>query len=297
MQFSYYLKICRQKYHLTQEQLVQELHNFDELFANLDFVTLSRWERGITYPSVDKQLKIIETFQKYTSSIFPCYESTNFEELQAQICQTGIENIIGKNKQLVLNFPSAYIIADDLKITHLKDNKNIQSVVNIATSLDKEFTQQYSQIKDKNFKEWALHPSSLFLICEYKEQFFGLLFILRLKPEIFEKIINLQMHEEDIEVKHFANLDEDGCSYLLNFFAHSDKSASLLFVRYYAHLIAYQNSTLEVGVATMMDEGKKLMGRLNISHYKDKKHQISFYRAPLKDILINESLLKILFTK
>ena len=300
MKFNEYLKSCRKTYKLTQEELVQELYNFDESFIGVDTRTLTRWEQAQTQPSIDRQMTIVKYFQTLSSSVFPCFEEYDTEEVQAQICRVGISNIIGKNRELVLNFPASYIIVDDLKITHLRHSDTIDSTIKIAMRLDKEFTESYSQLQDKNFKDWAMHPSTLFLICEVDKQFFGLLFTLRLKPEIFDKIMNFEMQEKDLDVSHFASYDEDGCSYLLNFFAHSPKAASLLYLRYYAHLIANQDSISKVGALTMMSEGKKLIERIKLSHKESAViygHSIYSYEAPLSDVLINEAVLKMIFQK
>ena len=300
MKFNEYLKSCRQNYNLTQEELVQELYNLDENFIGVDTGTLSRWERATTKPNIDRQISIIKFFQTKSNSVLPCFEKYDYNEIQSQICKTGIQNIIGKNKDLVLNFPSSYIMADNLKVTHLRHSDSIDNIIQIALLLDKEFTNNYSQILDKNFKSWAMHPSSLFLVCEFKKQFFGLLFSLRLKPHIFDKIINFEMQENELDSSHFATMEEDGCNYILNFFAHSQKAATILYLRYYAHLIANQNNISRVGVQTMMEEGKKLIKNIHISYYKDakfNKHQISSYQSPLSDILINPDVLKMIFQK
>ncbi len=300
MKFNEYLKSCRQKYQLTQEELVQELYNYDEDFIGVDTRTISRWEASQTKPSIDRQITVVKYFSAVSGKTLSCFEDYSTQEIEAQICKVGISNILGKNRELVLNFPSSYIMADNLKITHLRHSQAIDNTIKIVMRLDKEFTDSYSQILGSDFKEWALHPSTLFLICEVDLQFFGLLFTLRLKPEIFDKIMNFEMQEKDINTSHFATFEEEGCSYFLNFFAQSQKAASLLYLRYYAHLIANQNSISKVGALTMMSEGKKLIERINISHKKDTtidKYKISSYEAPLSDVLINQAVLKMIFQK
>ncbi len=300
LKFNEYLKLCRQENSLTQEEFIQGIYDLDEQFMGVDTGTVSRWERDITQPSIDRQISIVKYFQTKSNDIFPCFNTYSPQEIQAHICKIGIENIIGKNKELVLNFPSSYIMADNLKITHLRHTEQIDNTIKIAISLDQEFTNNYSQLSDKNFKSWAIHPSSLFLICEYNEQFFGLLFTLKLKPEVFEKIMSFEMEEKDLSSKHFATSGEDGCDYLLNFFAQSQKAAALLYLRYYASLIANQNSILNVGALSMMEEGKKLIERINLSHYTDSEidgHKLSSYQAPLDKVLINRDVLKMIFQK
>jgi len=50
----------------------------------------------------------------------------------------------------------------------------------------------------------------------------------------------------------------------------------------------------------MMEEGKKLIERINLSHYTDREidgHMISSYQAPLDKVLINRDVLKMIFQK
>ena len=300
MKFNEYLKSCRKKYKLTQEELVQKLSAYDENFMGVDTRTLSRWEVAQTQPSMSRQITVVNYFSTLSGHVLSCFENYTKDEIQAQICKIGLANLLGKNKELVLNFPSSYILADNIKITHLRDSKTIDKTISVALRLDKEFTDNYSQILGSDFKEWALHPSTLFLVCEVQDQFFGLLFTLRLKTEVFEKIMSFEMEEKDLNLSHFASFNEDGCNYILNFFAQSQKAASLLYVRYYAHLIANQDTISKVGAIAMMSEGKKLIERINLSHLKEMSidgYKLSSYEATLKDVLVNQAVLKMIFQK
>jgi len=250
MKFHDYIKKCREENSLTQEQLIDKLYLHNTTFKSLDTVTLSRWERNITQPSIDKKLKIIKFFSDYTGIIFPYFNAHDYKEIEDNICKNTIDNILGKNKELVLNYPSNYIEADELKIQKLRDIKDINNIIDISVSLDQEFTQHFSQLKDENFLMLAKHPASSFFICEYKEQFFGLLFSLHLKKDIFEKLMNFEMQEVDIKDEHFVVDDEVGCEYLLNFFSYSQKVAALLFISYYNYLIDNQKQIIEIGVGT-----------------------------------------------
>ena len=79
-------------------------------------------------------------------------------------------------------------------------------------------------------------------MCEFNDQFFGLLFTLRLKPDIFSKLVNFEMEESDIDIDDFASSEEMGSDYFLSFIALNDDVASLLFIKYYAQLIANQKN-------------------------------------------------------
>jgi transcriptional regulator with XRE-family HTH domain len=300
LQFNEYLKTCRERYNLTQEELVQELYNTDDEFSGLNTGTLSRWERSATQPSLSKQVGIIKVLQNYNNTVFPCFEELDDKEIENSICKVGIHNLLGNNKKLVLNFLSNVIQVDDMSIIHVRHAENINQILTMPHALDKELTNNFSILEDEHFKTWALHPSNLFLISEYEGQFLGMLFTLRLKPEVFEKIMNFEMKEEDIKVEDFASFEENGCNYILSFFSSNEKSASLLFLRYYAHLIANQKVISDVGALTILDDGRKLINRLNLKHLKEmqvNEGHLSSHRAILSEVLINEPVLKMIFQK
>lgn len=61
--FSLLLKI-RSEYSLTQAEMVEKLSLFHKVFANLDLITYSRWERGISMPSTLRIIQLL-TFAEY----------------------------------------------------------------------------------------------------------------------------------------------------------------------------------------------------------------------------------------
>ena len=300
MHFSEYLKSCRVNCGFTQGQLTQELYfHDDDNFEGLDITTISKWERGITSPKGPRQVSILKFFQKQTGLALPCFDNYSAQETEEMICKTGMESLLGKSKELVLNFPSAMIGADDLNVYQLRESKMIDKVIDINMDLDKDFNQDTSELQSAQFKEWALHPSSSFYACEYNEQFFGLLFSLRLKPEAFEKIMNVEIEERDLTVDDFASFEEMGCNHMISFFAMSEKAAAMLFIRYYAHIIANQKIIAEVGLATMMEDAKKLISNMNL-HYHGSKSlgdglELQTYRETLPDFLACERVVKMIF--
>ncbi len=302
MYFNEYLKLCREKNNLTQEQLVSDLYSHDiTMFESLDTSTLSKWERSIVKPKISRQVSILKYFQQKTGIALPCWDSYSSKETEELICKVGMQNLLGKSKELVLNFPSSMIGADDLHVYQLRNSENMDKIIDININLDKDFNHDTTQFQSEQFKEWALHPSSSFYACEYKEQFFGLLFTLRLKPEVFEKIMDLEIEEKDLTVNDFALPEEMGCNHMISFFAMSEKAAALLFIRYYAHLIANQKFIADVGVATMMEEAKKLINNMNLNYHSSKSVgeglELQTYRETLPNFLASEKVVKMILSK
>jgi hypothetical protein len=160
-------------------------------------------------------------------------------------------------------------------------------------------------ITKKDLKKFASYPSNLFLVAQAKQQFMGMFFCLKLKPSSFEKLLSLELKVSDLEEKDFATASERGSIFHLSFFTYNETIASLFYIRYYAYLIKNQKYILDIGTTAVLESAKKLLEKLNIKHLKDIKYKdikykdinISIHKSTLEDVLLNESVLKALFTK
>ncbi len=300
MKFNEYLKSCRQKYNLTQEEMTQNLYAFDDVFKALDIGTFSRWERGVTKPNMQKHISIVKFFQTKSNHILSCFAHTDKDHIEDEICKMGIRNLIGKSKEYILNFPTKSFKVDDICIKHIRNTDDIDKVLKIPYSVIENLTGNVYDLSFEAIKAWALHPSNLFLLSEYKGEFAGILFTLRLKLDTFEKIINFEMDLKDISLNDFASFNEIGCNLPMAFFAYNDKSSTLLVLRYYAHLIANQDLITHIGAVPLLDGAKTIVQKMNMQLYKEKNVKqgtLSSYHAPLSEVLINEAVLKMIFHK
>lgn len=302
MEFSGYLRTCREAIGLTQEELVFELYRFDtEQFGGLETVTLSRWERGITTPHLSRQVSILKYFQKKKGIALPCLERFSHDELERMICETGMHNLLGKSKKLILNFPSKMIGADELLVRQLRESSALDIIIDINMAIDKGFHHKFKEIPAQQIRSWALHPSNTFFVCHYKKQFFGLHFTLRLKPEIFEKIMSREITEKELILDDFASFEEKGSNYVISFFAMNDKAATLLFIRSYAHLIANQKVIEEIGTSVIMEDAVKLLKNMKLTLYKelpyDETYTLKMYREKIDSFLASEYILKMILSE
>jgi hypothetical protein len=107
--------------------------------------------------------------------------------------------------------------------------------------------------------------------------------------------------ERSLTDDDFALFHEKGASYMLSFFAMNETAATMLFIRYYAHLIANQDTIEEVGVATMMKDAQKLIGKMHLEYYATKMLSselvLESYKASLSHFLAHEDVLKMLLAK
>ena len=128
----------------------------------------------------------------------------------------------------------------------------------------------------------------------------GLLFSIKLKPDIFKKIINFEIDLKDVDIEDFADINEVGSIFPIAFFAYNDKCSTLLILRFYAHLIANQECIDSVGATPLLDGAKKIVKKMNMKLHKNKivpQGVLSSYNSTLSNILINEEIMKILFQK
>ena len=302
MQFNEYLKLCRENYSLTQGELVSDLYTHDiDNFASLDNTTLSKWERNIIQPRVSKQVSLIKYFQKHADIPLPCWDNYSIEEAEELICRVGMKNLLGENKQYVCNFPSNFIKMDELIIQPLRNCDDMNTILEMNIELHKNMNHPSTQISIEQFKAWALHPSSSFYVCKYKGMYMGHIFSIRINPEILTKVLDFEMQKSDIVLDDLTTFDEMGSEMLLSFFAANTKSATTLFIRYYAHLIANQRSIKEIGGLTKINEAKKIVASMNLNLYKRKSTDdgvvIEAYRQTLDNALASENVVKMILTK
>lgn len=300
MLFNEYLKKCREKYSFTQEELVQELYSFSDIFEGLDVTTLSRWERNITRPNIDKQIGILKFFKTKSSYILSCFENLKKDAIEEELCKLGVKNLIGSSKEHILNGPTAFFNLSYASLKQIRNAVDIDKALAMPYSVILNLTNNVYDISLETLKEWALHPSSFFLYAEYHEQFAGMSFSLRLKPEVLDAVINFKKSFKDITIADFASFEEQGSHLSVAFFAHNEKIANLLAVRLYAHIIANQDVIQKIAVVTFLEGAKKIAQKMNLKFYQTSKYDqgiFESYCAPLDDVLLNEAVIKMLFQK
>ena len=289
------MKICREKLNLTQENLVSELYNHDDVFQGLDTNTFSRWERGTTKPPISKQTKILEYFFSKFSCYFPFLEMDDLEVVEKKFCSTRIKKLLGKHSKLVMNFPYLHANDSDFIINSASKSTHIEIALHTAINIVNDMYGDDTFYTKERLKELAFHSSNLFLICEYNQQYLGHLFLVRLKTAVYSKIINLEMNYQDIDIDDIASPQESGSYFSLGMFAMNDKALSLLFIRFYANLIVNQENISQAGTLLSKDDALNMVTNVNLKRVGSKGSLIA-YNGNLKEIFLNEQIIKILFS-
>ena len=145
----------------------------------------------------------------------------------------------------------------------------------------------------------ALHPTNLFLVAQSNNTFVGMLLNLRLKPSVFKAVLSFEKSLETLNSDDFATFEEEGSVYPISVFAYNSDIASLLYIRFYAHIIAHQDTIVEVGTIAFVEDAKKLLEKIHLHLLSSKKiagETLSVYSAPLEDVIINKEIFKMIFS-
>jgi len=299
MKFSTYLKTCREELGLTQDALTEALYLFDdELFEGVAPGTLSRWEREVSTPSYRRIEALMRFFQYRFDLPVPCIRTRDAKEAERIMCEEELETLFKPKKMVAdLAFQAEKIGFETITLRH---HPRADELLELNTMLHKSINTPLTRVEEKQFKTWIENPANLFVAVTYKSSFLGLLFALRLKPEIFDAILRLQKRKADLKEEDFAAIDEDGSVYLLSFFALSPHIATQLFRRYYAHLVAYQQNTRETGFVSSFEEALLLAERFGLHQNGETESDgetVLAYRADLFDAMRSTTALKVLFPK
>jgi len=302
MKFGEFLRTCRQNAHMTQEQLVEGLYLFDAvLFSGLDTTTLSKWERSITQPKASKKVSILRFFQEHFHEVLPCFSDISTPENETHLCQMMIKKLIlGKTKDIIMNFPSHMMTPEHLSLTHVRHLKEPHTFLEVAADLRNSVHPSLTQIDTEHLYRWSLHPSSFFITAQYKGFIIGFLFALRVKKHVSRSLLHFEMPFNQLTDEDFASFQECGSHIITHFFAWNEKAATMLMLRFYAHLITHRQQIDQIGAAVYYDDAKTILGNMNIdplTTYHEDGIKIISYRSSIQKVLLNEHVVKILFQK
>lgn len=294
--FSDYLNICREAKQATQNELVDELIALDSSFKFLDTTTLSRWERGVSKPSMGKQVLILRYFSTYYGRIYPFIETAERIDIVKSFCAIGFAGLVGRHKALVMNFPTHQMNKAEFNICEFNESQHKSAAISNNRHLYIELYKDHLCAEQQEL--FADNINNLFLVCDHNDQYFGHFFTLRLKTDVFDDVINFRRTDRSLTNDDIAGADEVGSYYFYGLFAMSNQVISLFYVHFYSYLIQKQECIDELGVIAASKDGKMMARNMNMEcvALQETKTQVNHsFRASLEDILINDNVVKMLF--
>lgn len=294
-QFSDYLRICRENQNLTQSELVATLFAFNPSFECLDTNTLSRWERGVSKPSLTKQTLIIQYFSESFKRIYPFIEEAERIDIEQSFCALGFSKLLGKHK-LVMSFPTQHMDKKRFQTKLIQESHLKQSALSKNLLM---FQEMYSlSLPAAAQQRMAELDSNHFAICEYDDEYYGHFFAIKLRPDAFESALRFELNFAELDSHHIAKDQECGSFLFFGFFGMSDVVMSILWVNFYSWVIKKQSYILEMGAIITTKEGEMIAKNMNTENFFEKELNDKLYRsfrATVKQMLITDNVVKMLF--
>ncbi len=296
--FSNYLTMCREQMGFTQSELVEKLVDLQLGFGGLDTTTFSRWERGVSKPSLSKQTAMIHYLSNYFGRIYPFIGNADKFDIEKGFCGIGFTGLIGRHKDLVMKFPTHQMNQSGFIVGKFSDSEHQKSAFDNNLHIYAELYKR--QLKTEQLAAFSKNPNNLFLVCDHDGQYFGHLFLLRLKPQVFDELIHFKREDSTLTDADIAAMDEVGSYYFYGMFAMSDQIVALLAVHVYSCLIRHQKQVKEIGMIIASKDGQVMAVNMNMQRQAQQttEQQINHsFRASLAEMLINDNVVKMLFNR
>jgi len=291
--FSELLYTYRSLKNFTQDELVNELMQFSNIFSKLNAVTLSRWETNTTNPSIEKKQLIL----KYMYA-------NNFledETLNALVKESYIYlkdylevELTKQYKHIIGNFPEfrnskelVYKFAD----CHNQQN-HLKQVVHIESSMCENLDYE---LKEDKLLKWSKYSSTFAIISKDDEQHAGHFIALKIKNDVAEDIAFHRKIWFDLEENDFCNTNENGTYFLAIFYARSPKIAAIMNIVFYRYLIENSKYIDNILIYTTREDtilATKNYGIEMVKSGHDSVHGYKWYGmiSSLEDILFSSTV-------
>lgn len=294
-QLNDYLRICRENLDMTQSDLVRDLMKYDQIFSSLDTTTMSRWERGVSKPSLSKQTVLLHFFSERFNRIYPLIEQAERVEIEKSFCALGFSKLLGRHK-LVMSFPTQHMDKNAFLVKLIHRSRLRQSALSKNLLI---FQEMYGlPLSCQAISKMADNPSNHFSVCEYEGEYYGHFFALKLHPEIFERAMNFEMDFNQLDDQHIASPEQPGSYLFFGFFGMSETVISILWVHFYSCLIKQQAVIQDLGAIITSKEGEMIAKNMNTENHTtvELNHKTyQSYRATIKQMLITDNVVKMLF--
>jgi len=284
---------------ITQKILVETLCKHNDAFKNLNTVTLSRWETGVTAPSLSKK-KLILHFFINTHSFTEEGTGKNIIQNAYKHLYEPLSTVFTHNYQFLIGnlpeHPSGKHTFENLK-NFSKSDEHYDHIIDIEIATN---ATKYYNVSQIFLTKWCNYPSSFCIIAERKKQHLGHMIMLKIKNHVAEEIAHNIRSEFDLKENDFCDVNENGTYYIHALYGRSPKIASELNVKAYIHL--FENlkyidnimifSTRTDGVLLTKDYGIKVIDSGKNDEYGFKWHGML---SPVEDILFSNTVLKLAF--
>jgi len=301
-----YLIKRRSQRGLSQERLALELQSYSELFADIDSLAISRWERGKVSPNIRRQIALIEFFSDEAHLLLsnPDFElkqlpsMSAFQKMLDQ--QTSYNHVMGAHP---------YIPSDNLNFDKVnKHADNAGQMIRWITHYHSNLTRQRENWAPAFITPLVEHASTEVTFYQVDGVLIGHIILLRVSPQILNALLTGQMDDCELTPAHLIDSDRAASTYILSAYLGGRHIAE----DYLTHLLLslIENPlTLALGYRARSDIGIKLMDfltgvrvatgepltdRLDGARYNGKRYAYVSFSIQREELLSSPLLLNLM---
>ncbi|MDO6763805.1 helix-turn-helix domain-containing protein [Agarivorans sp. 1_MG-2023] len=257
-----YIQQKRKQIDLTQEQLCQELSVFSPEFNDLDSLAISRWERGKVEPSLNRQVEIISYFGDQAYQIFTGkhFSSKNLPSMDAMNklleARTRFKHYMGAHPYLPKNQANYQRICPPDELADRSCNHLSHYIDNLTAGLEQWDSQWLQSLQNTS--------GGLVSYYFYLGQLGGHSYALKVKPVIFDQLLNGDMSETELRPDMLASRKEPGYLYIFSIYTGRVQAINYIYEHIFATIVD-DPSILHIGLRVRRDIAHIQLD--NIPHY------------------------------
>ena len=293
------IRAYRKENDLTQNAFVAALSVYNPSLKKLNTVTLSRWETGMTSPSVEKKRLLLKFLSKdedlaKSTGLYPM-----LRERYKKLSDATTSVLPGPNASLVGNLPAFDEKLDAL--CSLRDCEDQERLLDHIVDIERS-TQPpgYYQLSQTLMAEYLQVPSTFAMVCVRNKHYLGHFVMLKIKPETAVAIAHNERSKYDLRAEELCSNEEKGSYVIQAVYATNPQYAMRLKTEAYLFLLEHMAHTQDLLIFSTRTDGeilRKNFGIAQVASGKNEQHGYKWFGmlSPVEDILFSETVIKLIF--
>jgi transcriptional regulator with XRE-family HTH domain len=283
---------------LTQKDLAEELSYWSEEFANLNSVTISRWETGATAPGLAKKRKLLKFLVR--RGCLRADRCLDFFLERYQLLYESLGRLFTSRYQYIVgNYPD--FGSDACRVTpilgHADWRRHVEHLIDIERVTNAE---GYYTPTVETIRQWCAHPGSLGILCERKGQNLGHFLMIKLDDEAARQIAYHERLEFAIAPHELRGPHERGSYYIHALYGANPRVAAIVNVEAYLHMLRHFETIDNIVIFSSRRDGAEITrdyGIQLVAKGKDPRYGFTWHGmcAPVEEILFADNILRMIF--
>ena len=288
----------RKEYGITQDALVEVLSSFSPNLKKLNTVTLSRWERGITSPSIAKKRDLLR-FIVGSNNVKKSNVYMLIKEQYRLLVDATLSALPGANSLLLGNLPIFDNNENCIHTLNDPDMKNtfLEHIIDIEQATH---PSGYCKLSHDRMGKYLQTSSTFAILCTQNKQYLGHFIMLKIKSETAVAIANNQKSKYDILHEELCSIEEAGSYIIQAVYASNPQYAMLLKTEAYLFLLDNMDTVKDLVIFSTRTDGatmSKNYGIRQVAEGKDEKYGFKWFGmlSPIEDVLFSDTVVKLIF--